>query len=138
VDHGCEALIGLVGAQGDAFELLQLAEEVLDEMPPFVHFLVDGEGPNAARVLGDDDLGAARVEVGDDGIAVERGVGDQRIEYDPVEERRQTDGVVPLSRQKNEAHEIAQRIGERQDFRGQAAFRAADRLILGPPFAPCP
>jgi hypothetical protein len=30
MDHGFKALIGLVGAQGDAFELLELAEEVLD------------------------------------------------------------------------------------------------------------
>jgi len=30
MDHGGEALIGLVGAHGDAFELLELAEEVLD------------------------------------------------------------------------------------------------------------
>src|ERR1700692_4278186 len=32
IDHGGEALIGLVGAHGDAFELLELAEEVFDEM----------------------------------------------------------------------------------------------------------
>ena len=38
MNHGGEALIGLVGAHGDAFELLELGEEVLDEMPPFVDF----------------------------------------------------------------------------------------------------
>jgi hypothetical protein len=43
MDHGGEALIGLVGAHGDAFELLELAEEILDEMAPLVHLLVDGE-----------------------------------------------------------------------------------------------
>jgi hypothetical protein len=53
-------LIGLVGAHGDALELLELAEEVFDEMPPFVHLLVDGERLCAARMLGNDDLGAAR------------------------------------------------------------------------------
>ena len=37
MDHGGEALIRLVGAHGDALELLELAEEVFDEMPPFVH-----------------------------------------------------------------------------------------------------
>jgi hypothetical protein len=62
MDHGGEALISLVGAHGDAFELLELAEEVFDEMPPFVHLLVDGERHCATRMLGDDDLGAARVE----------------------------------------------------------------------------
>ena len=42
--------------------------------------VVDGERLGAARMLGDDDLGAARVEIGDDGVAVERLVGDQRVE----------------------------------------------------------
>ena len=53
-------MIGLVGAHGDAFELLELAEEVFDEMPPFVHLLVDGERLCAQRMLGDDDLGASK------------------------------------------------------------------------------
>jgi hypothetical protein len=30
MDHGSEALIGLVSAHGDTFEFLQFAEEVLD------------------------------------------------------------------------------------------------------------
>ena len=34
--------------------------------------------------------------------------------------------------------EIAECVGERQDFGGHAAFGAADRLALRPPFAPCP
>ena len=41
MDHGGEALIGFVGAHGDAFELLELAEEVLDQMAPFVDLGVD-------------------------------------------------------------------------------------------------
>src|SRR5580704_14382891 len=54
MDHGGEALIGLVGAHCDTFEHLEPVEEVLDEMPPFVHLLVDGERLCAARMLGDD------------------------------------------------------------------------------------
>ena len=56
MDHGCEAEISFVCAQRDALELLELAEEVFDQMPPFVHFLVDGERVGAARMLGDDNL----------------------------------------------------------------------------------
>lgn len=93
MDHGSEALIGFVGAHGDAFELLEPAEEVLDEMPPFVHFLIDGERLCAARMLGDDDLGAARVEIGDNGVAVERFVSDQRLEGQSLDERRGTPTV---------------------------------------------
>jgi hypothetical protein len=76
MDHCCEAEISLVCAQGDTLEFLELAEEVFDQMPPFVHFLVDGERAGAARMLGDDDLGAAFVEIGDDGVAIERLVSD--------------------------------------------------------------
>jgi hypothetical protein len=46
----------------------------------FVHLLVGGERLCAARMLGDDDLGTARVEIGDNGVAVERLVGDQCVE----------------------------------------------------------
>src|SRR6201988_3771022 len=138
MDHGGEALIGLAGAHCDAFEFLEPAEEVLDEMPPFVHLLVDGERLCAARMLGDDGLGAARVEICDDGVAVERLVGDQRVEGQSLDERRDAYRVEALSGQQHETHEIAERVGEGQDFGGHAAFRAADRLALGPPFAPCP
>jgi hypothetical protein len=44
MDHGGEALIGFVGAYGDAFELFELAEEGLDEVAPFVYLGVDWEG----------------------------------------------------------------------------------------------
>ena len=63
MDHGGEALIGLVGAHCDAFELLELAEEVLDEMAPFVHLGVDLELLGAAGMLRNDDLRPALIEV---------------------------------------------------------------------------
>src|SRR5208282_1956328 len=138
MDHGGEALIGFIGAHGDALELLELAEEILDQMSPFIHFLVDGERPCAARMLGDDDLGAALIEVGDDGVRVERLVGDERVELQSLDQRRDADGVETLPRQEYETHEVAERIGERKDFGGHAAFGAANGLALSPPFAPCP
>src|SRR5271156_1836959 len=57
-------------------------------MPPFVHLLIDGERLCTARMLGDDDLSAARVEIGDNGVAVERLVGDQRVEGQSLDQRR--------------------------------------------------
>ncbi|MDA9439171.1 hypothetical protein XH98_08600 [Bradyrhizobium sp. CCBAU 51745] len=77
MDHGGEALIGLVGAHSDAFELPEPFEEVVNEMLPFVHFLVDGEEPCTTGTLRDDDIGAA---LGDNGAAIEGLVGDQRVE----------------------------------------------------------
>src|SRR5260370_25432212 len=78
MDHGLEALVGFVGAHGDAFEFLEFTEEVLDEMTPFVHLGVDLERDGAARVLRNHDLGTALIEIGDDVVAVEGLVGDQR------------------------------------------------------------
>src|ERR1700752_1212801 len=138
MDHGGEALIGLVGAHGDAFELLEPAEKALDEMPPFVHFLIDGKGLCAAPMLGEEGLGAAAVKIGDKGVAVERLVCDQRVQGQSLDERRHAYRVEALSGQQHETHEIAERVGEGQDFGGHAAFRTADRLALSPPFAPCP
>src|SRR6185312_14222766 len=78
------------------------------------------------------------VQVRDDIVAVEGRVADQRVEGEPVDERRHAHRVEPLPRQEHEAHEIAERVRERRDFGGQAAFRAANGLARGPPFAPCP
>src|SRR3954447_4628301 len=89
-------------------------------------------------MLSDHDLGAALVQVRDNVIAVERRVGDQRPKGEPVNERRHAHRVEPLPRQKHEAHEIAERVGEGQDLGGQAAFGAANGLAQSPPFAPCP
>src|ERR1700730_1798722 len=83
MDHRFEALIGFVAAHGDAFELFEFTEEVLDQMPPFVPRVIDCDGVCAARVLRDDDLAVARVEVGDDGLAVEGLVGNERSESAP-------------------------------------------------------
>src|SRR3954464_15184677 len=74
----------------------------------------------------------------DDIVAVEGRVADQRVKGEPVDERRHADRVEPLSWQEHKTYEVAQRVGERQDFGGQAAFGAANSLALRPPFAPCP
>src|SRR3954463_2898153 len=90
-------------------------------------------------MLGDDHLGAACIEIGDQGIAVERRVADQRPKGEPVDERRHAHRVEALPRQKHEAHKGAERVGERQDRGGQAAFGTANGLARSPPLyeVPC-
>src|SRR5260370_15519282 len=89
-------------------------------------------------MLRNHNLGAALVEVGDDVVAVEGLVGDQRAELDALDQRRHADGIEALSRQQHESDEIAQSVGEGQDFGRHAPLGAADGLALSPPFAPCP
>jgi len=85
-------------------------------MTPLVHLGIERELSCSARVLGDNDLGAARVQVGDDGVAVEGFVSDQRGKIDALEERRHADRIVTMAGEKVEAHEVAERIGQRQDL----------------------
>lgn len=59
MDEGGEALVGLVGAQGDAFELLELAEEILDHMS---HLYISASmGGRAARKDGPSTSGGTLV-----------------------------------------------------------------------------
>jgi len=107
-------------------------------MPPFVHLLVDFEGLGTARMLRDDDLGTAFVESFDDGVAVERLVAKQRTKIDPLDERLDANSVKTLPWQQDEVNQITQRIDQSEDFGRHSALGLADRLILRPPFAPCP
>src|SRR6185312_7923818 len=138
MDHGVEALVGFVGSHGDAFELFEFAEEILDEMTPFVNLGIERNGLCSARMLGDDDLGAALVQLGNDAVAVEGLVGDQSVEEEAVDKRFDTDRIEALARQQDEADEVAEGIGKRQNFGRHAAFRATDGLALSPPFATWP
>jgi len=131
-------MIGFVSAHGDALELFELTEEILDEMTPFVHFGVDSEWLGATRMLRDDGFCASRVQVSDDAVGIICLVGDQGLELNAFDERRNANRIEALARQQHEADKVAERIGEREYLGGHAAFRPADGLILSPPFAPCP
>src|SRR5690348_13379898 len=89
-----------------------------------------GSGAGPARMLGDNDLGAALVEVGDDGVAVEGLVGDQRTERDAVDQRRHADRVEAMAGQQDKTDQIAERVGEGEYLGGHAALGAAYGLAL--------
>jgi hypothetical protein len=114
-----ETLIGFVCAHGDAFELLELAEEVFDQMTPIVDFRVDRQRRRASWMLRDNDLSAALVAVGNDGIAVEGLVRDEAIKGEAVDKQSDSDRIKTMAGHENEAHEIAERIGQRN---GQVVF----------------
>jgi hypothetical protein len=138
VDCRSEARIGFVVSGGDATELLDPLEEVLDEMPPFVHLGVVWDWRFAVGLRRDDGNSAAFVERGAQGVVVERLVSDQGVEIDASDQWLDADAVVTLAWEQNEARQIAQRIDEGDDLGGQSAARPADGLILSPPFAPAP
>ena len=61
-------MISLVAAQGNTFELFELAKEILDQVPPLVNLGIDLARTGASGMLGDHDLGAAFIELSDQGI----------------------------------------------------------------------
>ena len=81
---------------------------------------------------------SAFVHLFDDPIAVEGLVGEQGVEFQTLDQRGQPDGVIAISRHQNEPHEVAQSIGQGEDFGRPSALRLAYSLTEGPPFEPCP
>ena len=96
-----ETLIGFVCAHCDAFEFLELAEEILDQVAPLVDLGVDRQRRGAAWMLRDDDLGTALVEVSNDGIAGEGLVGDEAGKGETVDERSNAYRIEMMAGQKN-------------------------------------
>lgn len=123
MDHRCETCICFVAAQGDAFELFEFAEKILDEMPPFVNLPVDRERLASAWMLRDDDFRATLVQIGDDRI--ERLVRDQAAKCDAFDERRDANRVEALAGHQDKPRQVSQSVGQRKDFGGPAALGLA-------------
>src|SRR3954452_16062056 len=138
MDDCSEARISFVAAGGDPPELFDLGEEVLDEMAPLIHLEVAGNAGGPVGLGRDHGQGAALVHVRADRLGVEGLVGEQGGEIEILGQRRDTDAVMALPREQDEAHQIAQRIDQGDDLGRQAAARSADRLRLSPPLAPVP
>lgn len=137
VDHRFETAVCLVASHCYAFEFFQFAEEILDQVAPFVNVRVDVERLGASGMLRDYDLRLAFVHVFDDPVGIKGLVGDQATEFDVFDQGRDADGVKAMAGEQDEPHQIPKCVGQRKDFGGPAALRLADGLIFGPPFAPC-
>jgi hypothetical protein len=137
VDHRLETAVCLVASHCYALEFLQLAEEVLDQVAPFVNVLVDVERLGAPLMLRDYDLRFALVHVFDDPVGIKSLVRNQAPEFEVLNQGRDAYGVKAMAGQQDEPHQVPKRVGQREDFGGPAALRLADGLIFGPPFAPC-
>jgi len=137
VDHRLETAVCLVASHCYALEFLQLAEEVLDQVAPFVNVLVDVERLGAPLMLRDYDLRFALVHVFDDPVGIKSLVRNQAPEFEVLDQGRDAYGVKAMAGQQDEPHQVPKRVGQREDFGGPAALRLADGLIFGPPFAPC-
>ena len=122
IDHGLKTAVCLVASHCYAFEFLQFAEEILDQMAPFVNVLVDVERLGAPGMLRDDDLRLAFVHVFDDPVGIKSLVSDQAAEFDVLDQGRDADGIKAMAGEQDEPHQIPERVGQREDFGGPAAL----------------
>jgi len=128
VNPGEKNLGELVVTRGDGPEMFELVEETLNE----IAFAVEGEVARARGFsvgFGWDDWGdRSIVEGGDEGVGVERLVGDQSAGIDGFDERFSASQIVILARAEHHLNRIAEGIDERVNFGGQSAAGSADGL----------
>ena len=107
-------------------------------MPPAVDHFVNDKRLESFWSLRNDDASTTFIEFVIEPVAIKGLVCEQVLKVDAVNQRWNTNCVIAVAGQENEANKIAKRIGQCEDFGRPAAFGFADGLILSPPFAPCP
>ena len=127
----------LVVSGGDAAKVLEPAEAALDYISASVSTLVEAMDHDAVGFVGDDRLGAAANDFGAKVVAVISFVGKERAhgrrECQNVR-RGSYIGILTGSQMQNDRP--AERIAQRMDFCRAASARAADCLVVLPPFPP--
>ncbi len=85
-------------------------------------------------MLGDDDLGAAFIEVGDDGVAVEGLIGDEAVKGETVDERSNSYRIEAMAGAGERSGRDCPMRRSAPEFGRHAAFGTTDGLALRPPF----
>ena len=128
MNPGEESLGELVVTRGDGPEMFELIEEPLNE----IAFAVEREVARARGFsvgFGWDDWGdRSIVESGDEGVGVERLVGDQSAGIDGFDERFSASQIVILAGAEPHLDRIAEGVDERVNLGGQSAAGSADGL----------
>ncbi len=127
----------LVISRGDAPEVLEPAKAAFDDISAFVGALVEAVDDNPVGFIGDYGLGAATGDFSAKVVAIIAFVGEERAhgwgECQNI--GRSSDiGILAWGQMKDDWP--AERIAQRMDFCRAASARAADCLIVLPPFPP--
>ena len=122
-----EARVGFVVTGGDAAELLDLAEEVLDQMTPLVHLEGAGDCGDPIGFRRDHGNRASVVQLGAEPVAVEGFVRQQGGEVEIGQKRGDTGAVVSLARQQDGPGSRTNRT------RLPSASTSATILVVNPP-----
>ena len=137
MNSGQEISGELVISGGDAAEVLEPAKAAFDDISTFVSAFVEAMDDNAIGFVGDDGLGAATDDVTAKVVAVIAFVGEERAHGRRERQniwRRRDIGIVAWGQVQDDRP--AERIAQPMDFCRAASARAADCLIVLPPFPP--
>ena len=127
----------LVISGGDAAEVLEPAKAAFDDISAFVGAFVEAMDDNTVRFFGDYGLGAATNNFAAKVVAVIPFVGEERAHGRRERQnigRRRDIGILAWGQMQHDRP--AERIAQRMDFCRAASARAADCLVVLPPFPP--
>jgi hypothetical protein len=137
MNSGQEIAGELVVSGRDAAEVLEPTKATLDDVSAFIGTLVEGMDDDAVGFVGNDGLGAATYDFAAKVVAVIPFVAKERAHGRRERQniwRRRDIGIVTWCQMQDDRP--AERIAQRMDFCRAAASRAADCLIVLPPFPP--
>ncbi len=137
MNSGQEIPSELIISGGNAPEVLEPAEAALDDISTFLGTFVEAMYDDTVGFIGDYGLGAATNDFGAKAVAIIALVGDERTHRcgERQDIGRSSDiGILAWGQMKDDRP--AERIAQRMDFCRAATARAADRLIVLPPFPP--
>ena len=136
-DSGEEVSRELVETGCDAAELLEPAEEALDEIALPIDGRIDGAPDDAAGAAWNVGFGAGASDEFEDGIAVIASVGDHGDRCGQASEQLRDEGHVgSLARRQEESHRQAILVHHGVDFGAQSSTRTANGVIRAPFFPP--
>lgn len=137
MNSGQEIPRQLVVTSGDPPEVFEAAKAALDDVSSLVSSFIEAMKEDAIGLVGNDGLGATIDDLRAQRIAVIPFVCDQRA-HGWCERQNIGCGrdIGILARRQMKSDRPAERIAQRMNFRRAPAARAADRLIVLPPFPP--
>ena len=127
----------LVISRGDAPEVLEPAKAAFDDISSFVGAFVEAMDDDTVRFIGDYGLGATTNDFAAKLVAIIPFVGEEHAhgwrERQDIGSRSDI-GILAWSQMQDDRP--AERIAQRMDFCRAASARAADCLMVLPPFPP--
>ena len=127
----------LVVSGSDAAEVLEPAKAAFDDISAFVGAFIEAMDDNAVGFVGDYGLGAATNDFTAKVVAIIPFVSEEcahgRRERQNIGRRRDI-GILAWGQMQDDRP--AERIAQRMDFCRAASARAADCLVVLPPFPP--